>query len=132
MLVNFIKGNPTDKEPLRTRVENMLVNGNMVNNTDRELTHTLTEISTLENGKKVNIMEKELTYMLTEINTLENGKKLNITNQTTNVDAMERVLIHMSTETNMLENGKKVYDMVKELLPMQTEKLKKVFGKKIN
>ena len=77
-------------------------------------------------------MEKELTYMLTEINKLENGKKLNITNQTTNVDAMERVLIHMSTETNMLENGKKVYDMGKELLRIQTGKLKRVFGKKIN
>lgn len=35
----------------------------------------------------------------------------------------------MLTKTNMLENGKKVYDMEKELLRMQTEKLKRELEK---
>jgi hypothetical protein len=72
MSVSFIKESPTDKEHLNMLVENMLVNGNMVN-----------------------IMEKELTYMLTEISTLENGKKVNITNQTISVSAMEQAFTHM-------------------------------------
>jgi len=42
---------------------------------------------------------------------------------------MKWVLIHMLTKTNMLENGKKVYDMEKELLRMQTEKLKRELEK---
>ena len=132
MSVNFIRGNPTDRELLHMLVENMLVSGNMVNNMVKELTHTLTETNTLENGKKVNIMEKEHTYTLMEASTLGNGKKVNITNQTTNVDAMEWVLIYMPMETSTLGNGKKVYGMEKEFLPMQMEKLKRVFGKKIN
>ena len=35
----------------------------------------------------------------------------------------------MLTKTNMLENGKKVCDMEKELLRMQTEKLKRELEK---
>ena len=121
-----------DKEHFYMLTENMLVSGKKVNNTDRELTHTQMETSMSENGKEANIMEKELTHTPTGTNTLGNGKKLNITNQTINVDAMEWVLICMITETDMLGNGKEVYGMEKELLYMQTEKLKRVFGRKIN
>ena len=45
---------------------------------------------------------------------------------------MDKVLTHMLTEIFMLESGKKVYDMEKELLQIQMEKLKRAFGKKIN
>ena len=73
-----------------------------------------------------------LTHTLTETYTLGNGKKINTILPTINVDVMDKVLTHMLTEIFMLENGKKVYDMVKELLHMQMEELKRAFGKKIN
>ena len=77
-------------------------------------------------------MERVHTHMPTGTHTLENGKKINTMDETINANAMERVHTHMPTAIHTLENGKKVYDMGKELLRMQTEKLKKVFGKKIN
>ena len=51
---------------------------------------------------------------------------------TINLNVMDMVLTHTLTEIFMLESGKKVYDMEKELLQIQMEKLKRAFGKKIN
>jgi hypothetical protein len=45
---------------------------------------------------------------------------------------MEKVRIFTSMEINMLVNGKRVKNMGKEFLRILVEKLKRVFGKKIN
>ena len=132
MLVNFIRENFMDRGFTQKLVENILDNTKIIKDPGRELTYMLTETNTWENGKNINMMDGEFKHMLMEIHTLENGKKISTMLQTTNMDAMERVLTHTLTETHTLENGKRAYDMVRELLRMQTEKLKKVFGKKIN
>ena len=78
MLVNFLTENFTDKEYLRTKVENMLVNTKIIKDMDRELIHMPMEINMLVNGKNINIMGKVRIYIQTMINTLESGKKTNI------------------------------------------------------
>ena len=78
------------------------------------------------------MLDMVLTHKLTETYTLGNGKKINTMLPTINVNVMDKVLTHMLTEIFMLESGKKVYDMEKELLHIQMEKLKRAFGKKIN
>ena len=45
MLVNFLKGNLTDKEYSHMKVENMLANTKIIKGTDRELTHIAMEIN---------------------------------------------------------------------------------------
>ena len=77
--------------PLVFYYMNAAENGEMVNETDKELTHLQMEKNTLENIKMENNTDKELTHTQMEENTLENLKMVNDTDKELPQRQMEKL-----------------------------------------